>query len=143
MSIWQMATLGLVLATASPALHAADEAGAEQAPDEKVCLNSNLVRNFDALSDEHIFVEERNKEFYLLTMRNRCFDLRHAHTIALKDVSSRICSDGFGEVIYRTTLTGPFESCFIDTVEKVDNKNAAKELVAARQDARKKEANSR
>ena len=99
--------------------------------DEKVCINSNLVRNFDGLDDQHVFVEERSKNYYLLTMRLRCNGLRHAEAIGFKDATSRICSSGFGEVVFRERGIGP-TSCRIATIERVENKDDARAIIAER-----------
>jgi len=95
------------------------------------CVNTRFVNNFSALSDQHLFVEARRKEFYLLTLKQRCFDLRSARSIAFNDTTSKVCSGGFGKVIYRSPFAG-LESCRIGSVEIVEDKDAAKELIAER-----------
>jgi len=100
-----------------------------QDPVERVCIDSRLVRDFDALSDRHIVVQERRDNYYLLTTKNRCIGLRHALTIGLKDTTSRICSNRVGgEIIYRD-----FErlqrGCWIDTIVPVENKDEARAIV--------------
>ena len=118
-----------------PAL--ADE-HAEEAGEEKVCISSNLVRNFDGLDDQHVFVEERSKQYYLLTMRHRCNGLRHAQAIGLKDTTSRICSGGFGEVVFRERGIGP-NSCRIEMIERVENKDEARAIIAEREQWKKQQ----
>ena len=70
-------------------------------------------------------------------MRSRCIGLRNAMGIAFRDTSSRTCSDGFGEIVYRDRMAGGgrMESCRIDTIEKVEGIDDAKESVAARREA--------
>ena len=111
-----------------PAL--ADEHATEEEAEE-VCINTNLVRNFDGLDDQHVFVEERSKDYYLLTMKRRCSGLRHANTIALNDTTSRICSGGFGEIIFREAGIGRM-TCRIDTIEPVENKDEARAIIDER-----------
>ena len=108
----------------------ADEHASEEAA-EKVCIKSDLVRNFDALDDQHVFIQERSRNYYLLTMRNRCAGLRHAQVIALSDTTSRICSGGFGELYFRESGIGRL-NCRIDTIEPVENKDEAHAIVDER-----------
>ena len=108
----------------------------EDTGEEKVCINSNLVRNFDGLDDQHVFVEERSKQYYLLTMRHRCSGLRNAQAIGLKDATSRICSGGLGEVVFRERGIGP-DSCRIDMIERVENKDEARAIVNEREQWKK------
>jgi hypothetical protein len=68
-------------------------------------------------------------------MRNRCINLRNAMVIALKDTTSRICSDGFGEIVYRDRMSSRrMQSCRIGKIEVVDSKDDARAIVAARTD---------
>ena len=69
-------------------------------------------------------------------MRRYCSGLEDAGTIAFKDTLNRICSDGFGEVIY--SGRGRNDRCRIDTVERVQSKDEAKALVAEREDYEKR-----
>ena len=113
----------------------ADEHAEDEQP-EKVCINSNLIRNFDGLDDEHVFVEQSGKDYFLLTMRRRCTGLRSAQAIALNDTTSRICSGGFGEVIFRESGIGR-TTCRIDKIERVENKDDARAIVAERKQWKK------
>lgn len=108
----------------------------ESAVEEKVCFNRRQVRSFDGLSDEHVFIEQSGKEYFLLTMRNRCTGLRDAHGIGIKDTMSRICSNGFGEIVYRD-FSRRLATCRIGTVERVENKDEAKALIAEREEYEK------
>jgi hypothetical protein len=109
----------------------ADDDVKEESEDEseRVCIDSRLVDNFDGLTDKHVFVEERRNQYYLLTMKHRCFGLRNAHTIGLKDTTNRICSNRVGgEVIFRDMGSG-VRKCFIDTIVPAENKDAARAIV--------------
>jgi len=115
----------------------ADEHSAEDAK-EKICISSNLVRNFDGLDDQHVFVEERSKQYYLLTMQFRCNGLRHAQAIGFKDTTSRICNGGFGEVVFRERGIGP-NRCRIDMIERVENKDEARAIIEEREQWKKEQ----
>jgi hypothetical protein len=107
-----------------------DATGIEKS-DAKVCVNSRTIRNFDAFTDEHIYVEESGKKYYLFTMKNRCPGLRYSFTIAIKDTTSRVCSKAFGEVVYKDRGQR-LMSCRIDTIEAVESKDNARMLVDQR-----------
>ena len=118
--------LPLVALLASPLILAVEE---ETESPEPVCLDSSRVRNFDPLSDEHLFVEERTNEFYLITLDHSCFGLRNARVIAFKDNTRRICSDdNFVDIVVRDM--GRATSCGIDNIEAVENKEVAEAMVA-------------
>jgi len=102
-----------------------------------VCVNSRTIRTFDAFTDEHIYVEDRGDKHYLFTMRSRCLGLRNSLGIAIKDTTSRVCSNGFGEVAYRDH-SNRLTSCRIDTIEEVDSKGDAKAVVQKRKDDKDK-----
>ncbi len=107
-------------------------------PDERVCINTNAVRTFDALSDRYVYVREGSDKHYLLTMRYKCIDLRHATRIAIRDTTSSVCSKGFGELLYSGEIGGRgLESCPIDTIEQVTGKEQAKSLTRQRTEAAK------
>ncbi len=99
--------------------------------DANVCVNSRTIRNFDAFTDEHIYVEESGKKYYLFTMKNRCPGLSYSFTIAIKDTTSRVCSKAFGEVVYKDRGRR-LMSCRIDTIETVESKDEAIALVEQR-----------
>ncbi len=70
-------------------------------------------------------------------MRNQCHNLRESMGIAIKDATSRVCSDGFGEIVYRDRMGGRrLESCRIEAIERVEDKDEAKAIVAAIKEAR-------
>ena len=108
--------------------------GAEAEDESKqICLSVRAIRSFDALTDEFVYVKEGSSKHYLFTMRNKCFGLRNSMGIAIKDATSRVCSDGFGEILYRDRMGGRrLESCRIAEIERVENKDDARAIVDAR-----------
>lgn len=121
---------GMIIFLISPMVMAQEQEGAEN-QSSNVCVNSRTIRNFDAFTDEHIYVEDRGSTHYLFTMRARCVGLRNSLGIAIKDTTSRVCSKGFGEVVYRDNRNRA-TSCRIDTIEAVESKDDAKALVEQR-----------
>jgi hypothetical protein len=71
-------------------------------------------------------------------MQRNCRNLRDATGIAIKDATSRVCAEGFGEIIYRDRMGGRrLESCGIENIESVESKEDARAIAAARADASK------
>lgn len=111
----------------------APKATEETALKERVCFNSNNVRGFDALTDQYVYVRESANKHYLLTMRGQCRNLKDAFTIAISDTTSRVCSKGFAKIAYQDRFgSRDVETCYIYTVERVDDKEHAQQIVDAR-----------
>ena len=128
MKQWQPLILVLALsATGAFAEEAEDEAEEEEAI-ERVCVNKRNINSFDAIDDEHVYIKATGNNHFLFTMQRRCFGLRSAQGIGIKDTMSRVCSGGFGEIVYRD-MGRRLESCRIDTIESVASKEDAKGLV--------------
>jgi len=128
----KMCLASLVLMLASPLVVAQDkEAETTSEKSSNVCVNSRTIRNFDAFTDEHIYVEERGDKHFFFTMWSRCAGLRNSLGIGIKDTTSRVCSKSFGEVIYRD-MGRRLTSCRIDTIEAVESKEDAKAIVEQR-----------
>jgi hypothetical protein len=121
-------------------LTTADDAQADKA-EERVCFNNRQVRSFDSLNDRYVFVEAGGSKNYLLTMRNHCSGLANAHNIAIRDTTSRVCDNGFAEIIYRDL--GRVQRCRIGSIERVQNKDAARALVAERDEYEKQRRKSK
>ena len=97
-----------------------------------VCVNVRNINSFDSIDDEHLYVKVQGEPRHLLfTMDNTCFGLDNALAIVVKDRYTRVCSDTFGEVIYRDLGRG-LESCRILNIEAVASKDNAKQLAELR-----------
>ena len=121
----------VALLAAHPSLAEEENTEGAAADDEKVCFQSNRVRNFDGLNDDFLFLEVSSSERYLLETRSICFGLRNARVIAFKDTSRRICSDdNFVEILVRDM--GRTSSCRIAGIQPVDSKDQARAIVAER-----------
>ena len=124
-------------ATAVAAEDANDEVEGEEAI-EKVCVNKRNINSFDAIDDQHLYIKASGQRHYLFTMWRRCFGLRNANGIGIKDTMSSVCSGGFGEVVYRD-MGRQLQSCRIGTIETVASKDDAKGLVEDRKRAKEEE----
>ena len=127
--VFPLALTVTLLVTSSPGL-AQDEAEEDADEEQPVCINTNMVRSFDAFNDNYVYVRQGASQHFLLTMRNRCNGLRYAQGIAFKDTTSRICSDRFGEIVYRDrSMARGLQSCRIGKIERVESRDEAKALV--------------
>ena len=97
---------------------------------EEACFLVRDIDDFDALSDELVFIEGRSDENYLLTMWPGCFGLKGALGIAVSSPMSRVCSTSGAEIRYRGL--GRLEICRIRMVEAIANKEAAHALLEQR-----------
>ena len=137
MKHWQPLVLILTLAGCATSPEDVDEESAAAA--ERVCVNVRNITSFDAIDDRHLYVRARGKpEHYLFTMDGTCIGLKGAHTIAVKDTFNRVCSNTFGEVIYRD-FGRDLNSCRIRNVEAVASKQDAAGLVKDRREAKREE----
>jgi hypothetical protein len=136
MKTYSACLFGLIIFLLSPFVMAQEEEDAEN-QSSNVCVNSRTIRNFDAFTDEHIYVKEGGDDHYLFTMRGRCIGLKNSLAIAIKDTTSRVCSKSFGEVVYRDNRNRT-TSCRIDTIEAVESKDDAKALVQRRKEEKDK-----
>ena len=125
--------LGFLLALVGQLATANEEATETDEAKERICVNTRIVRSFDALTDQYVYVKEGSDKHYLFTMRTRCLNLSDAIGITFKEsVGSRICADGFGEIVYRDRLGGRrLASCPVGNIERVESKDDAKAIVAA------------
>ncbi len=124
----------------APAYTAEDEdegATADADGSAAVCVFTRNISNFDALDNEHVFVQARRDENYLFTLDRGCFGLRSANVIAISDTTSRVCSNSLGRLTYREMGSG-LRYCRIRNIEAVADKDAARALVKARGEERQK-----
>ena len=138
MQQWQLLILILALSAASAFADEAEDEAEEEEAVERVCVNKRSINSFDAIDDQHVYIKATGNNYYLFTMQRRCFGLRSAYGIAVKDTMSRVCSKGFGEIVYRD-MGRRLESCRIDTIERVASKDDAKGLVEDRKAAKQEE----
>ena len=134
MNRWQLLILILAMSVGSAFAEEGDDDADEEEAVERVSVNKRSINSFDAIDDEHVYIKASVNDHYLFTMQRRCTGLRHANGIGIKDTMSRVCTDGFGEIVYRDM--GRMQSCRIDTIEPVASKDDAKGLVIDRKETK-------
>lgn len=129
-----------VLGLAVTGCATSSEEVADEASDvsERVCVSANMITSFDAIDDRHLYIRASGNRHYLFTLSGGCLGLPSAQTIAVKDTFSRVCSNSFGEIVYRD-MGRRFESCKIRDIEAVASKDDAEGLVEDRKKARQRE----
>ena len=132
MKRWKLLILILAMGTTSAFAEEAEDDAAEEEAVERICVNKRTINSFDAIDDKHVYIKATGDNHFLFTMQRRCFGLRNAMGIGIKDTTSRVCSDGFGEIVYRDM--GRMESCRIDTIDSVASKEDAEGLVKDRKE---------
>jgi len=143
MKRWQPITVILIMAVSGCAAISEDVADESPGAAERVCVSVRSINSFDAIDDQHIYIKAIGNKHYLFTLFGRCTGLRSAYGIAVKDTFSRVCSDGFGEIVYRDMGRG-LESCRIRNVDAVASKEDAEGLVEDREaDKRDKQSDSK
>ncbi len=123
MKQWQPLILILALSATSVFADEAENEAEEEEATKRVCVNKRNINSFDATDDQHIYIRATGNKHFLFTMQRRCFGLRGAHGIGVKDTMSRVCSNSFDEIVYRDM--GRVQSCRIDTIESVTSKEDA------------------
>lgn len=136
MKLLLSALLTATMSLTSTLINAQDEESTDEESTERICLNTRSIRSFDAFSDNHVYVKEGSSKHYLLTMRPGCRNLRNSNGIAIKDATSRVCSGGFGEIVYRDRMgSRQLMSCRIEKIEHAESKDDARALAEARKQA--------
>ena len=138
MKRWQLLIPILALSTTGAFADEAEDEAEEEEAVERICVNRRSINSFDAIDDQHVYIKATGNKHYLFTMQSRCFGLRDAYGIAVKDTMSRVCSKGFGEIVYRDRGQR-LQSCRIDTIETVAGKDDARGLVEDRKAERQEE----
>ena len=138
MKLWQAIPFVTILALSGCAASSDKVTDKSQTDTGRVCVSVHNINSFDAIDNQHLYVKALGRQKHLLfTLDATCFGLRSAQTISVQDRFTRVCSDSFGEVIYRDPGRG-LESCRIRNIEVAASKADVKKLVAERK-AKKRE----
>ena len=103
---------------------------------DRVCLSVRTINSFSPLSDREVLVTSGVNDRYLFTVTGVCTGLRSANAIAIVDSTTRICNDNFGRIAFRDFGLGR-QVCRVGNIEPVASREAAEELVEAREAERR------
>jgi hypothetical protein len=88
------------------------------------------VHGYSVIDDEHLVLNGGASHHYLVTLRQRCPDLRVGVQVATSFPATTTLYTPSMDYIYTNGHMG--QRCYIDTVEAVDDLEAARALVAER-----------
>jgi hypothetical protein len=121
----------LSLIALGPGCATSEEPGDPYALDPREnCVRIRTVRNWDALDDEHLWLEANGGRQYLMTLWARCPGIRFSQVIALSNAGGRICPNDFGSVLYDDGRQ-PMR-CQVGNVEPVGSRGEAEAIIEER-----------
>lgn len=139
MKRWKLFAVAMIVTLSGCAGTSEQRADESVGASQRVCVNVRNINSFDSIDDRHIYVKALGQQrHFLFTMHGGCTGLSSAHTIAVRDTFNQVCSNSFGEVIYRDMGRG-LESCRIRDIEAVASKDDAEGLVKDRKAAKREE----
>lgn len=103
-----------------------DDEGADDEGRHRECIYVRSINGYRVIDDKHLTVSTSPRRIYLVTLWNRCYDLKWSHQIAIKAYSSWTCSHSRDYVITEENR------CIIDNIERVSSYEEAVDLVAER-----------
>jgi len=106
----------------------------------RTCFWLSQISDFRAIGNKHVWIKGvGNDDHYLLTLFSSCTGLRFAETVAFSTrPTQRLCNNA-NEHLILVDQGVANRSCIITTVERVENLNAARELVAERKAEKKQQ----
>ena len=103
---------------------------------DRVCINVRTINGFNPLSDRELAVTATANRHFLFTTQGICHGLRRANAIAVSNVTTQICNDGFGEIEFVDPALGR-QSCRIAEIEPVGSSDEARVIAEERREARR------
>ncbi len=133
----------IVLAVGLQAALADTEEAATDVTSSKTCFWLSQINDFRSLDNRHVWLKGVGKDDqYLLTLFSSCTGLPFAQSIALSTrPTQRLCSNANEHLILIDQGVGN-RRCMISNVERVENLDAARELVAKREEEKKQQADA-
>jgi len=131
------AAVSTALALFVPGGCAGQPAETGAAAGDRVCVNVRTINGFNPLSDRELAVTATVDRHFLFTTQGVCHGLRRANAIAVSDVTTQFCNDGFGEIEFVDPALGR-QSCRIAEIEPVASSDEARLIAKQRREARRK-----
>lgn len=136
----RMATVASALALVVLAGCAGQPETTGAAAGDRVCVNVRTINGFNPLSDRELAVTATVDRHFLFTTQGVCHGLRRADAIAVSNVTTQICNDGFGEIEFVDPALGR-QSCRIAEIEPVASSDEARTIAEQRREARREGTN--
>jgi hypothetical protein len=105
----------------------------------KTCLTRRQIHAISPLESHHALARLSAGRLYLLTLDESCRELTPAFTrnLVLVQPEARVCDDGTSMVSFEESGAGSTR-CRIVKIDRVDSKEAARELIDSRKEERER-----
>jgi len=122
-------TASLFMADAvSPQIEEQTQADSPATLEAPRCVQVRNVNGYSVIDDRHVLLNGGASRHYLVTTRNRCPDLRFGMQLGFSfGRTARLCRPFIEHIV-----TGGPVRCSIETIEEVENRQAAQALIDAR-----------
>ncbi|MBB34266.1 MAG: hypothetical protein CME88_15235 [Hirschia sp.] len=137
-----ISTVILASCAAAPNETAMASADSSEPLNQNTCLRNESISGYQTLDRMHVLVSAPSRSrTYLVTTRNKCREMDHANGLVFK--SATTCVTPGDKIIVPDSVSAMSSSCWIDTIERVENKDAALALIEQRAtDAKEESAES-
>lgn len=103
----------------------------QESDDAPSCVNLRNINGYSVIDNQHLLLQGGVSKHYLITTQTRCSGLRFGAQIGTSfDENARLCRP-FVEYI----VPDDGWRCAIDTIEEVEDEDAARALIAERAEA--------
>lgn len=109
-----------------------------QSDADNICINVSRINGFTPLSDRELLVTADVNEYYLFTVDAYCPGLRYTNSLAVVDTLNRICSNGFGRIVFDDQSYSS-QSCSVSNIERLASRDEVRETVKARVEMRRQQ----
>ena len=127
-----------ILLTGCAASSAESDPSGTQASGGNSCLRNASISGYRALDRSHVLVEAPTRSrTFLITTSNDCRELDFSNSMLIKSTTS--CVERGDKIYVPEDMLASPNGCWIQTVEPVEDKDAALALIAQREAAEKAE----
>jgi hypothetical protein len=119
-----LASLFLARVFAAPTQVLAEEEVDKKALKERSCIHVSSINGFNPIDNKHLTVSVGANKTYLVTLFNRCHELKWTEQIGIHATMSWSCSNSKDHII----VDG--RRCLVSDIEQVEDRDAAKVLVS-------------
>ena len=127
-----------LIALSCLALALADDA-VKPGKHEKTCIMRRQINVISPLESHHALARLSAGRLYLLTLDKSCSKMTPAFTrnLVLVHPEARVCDDGASLVAFEESGVGTTR-CRIEKIDRVDSREAARDLIDSRQEERER-----
>ena len=108
----------------------------KEANKPSICIHDSLMQRFSLISSRHLLFSYDSKNYYLMTLKRNCFAISATSRVYAR-FQNQVCSNRYDEIIFEDKLRNE-EVCQVDTIDHVESREAAKDLIKQRKSRTKK-----